>query len=80
MVIDNDKIYFVPGDIVVVRHEELDNRPAMYVVEKVSKTFINKEFHLLIQMHFFIILENSRNLEWLFIALWFTKVQILQYL
>ena len=43
MVIDNDKIYFVPGDIVVVRHEELDNRPAMYVVEKVSKTFINKE-------------------------------------
>ena len=43
MVIDNDKIYFVPGDIVVVRHEELDNRTAMYVVEKVSKNFINTE-------------------------------------
>lgn len=43
MVIENDKVYFVPGDIVIVRHKELENRPAMYVVEKVSKTFINKE-------------------------------------
>lgn len=43
MVIENDKIYFVPGDIVKVRHKELENRPAMYVVEKVSKTFINRE-------------------------------------
>lgn len=42
MIVD-DKVYFVPGDIVTIRHEELENRPTMYIVEKVTKTIINKE-------------------------------------
>jgi len=40
---DNDKIYYSPGDIVTVRHD-LENKPKkMYVVEKVSKILKNKE-------------------------------------
>lgn len=41
--IENDKVYFVPGDIVILKHEAVEFRPTMYVVEKVTKTFVNKE-------------------------------------
>jgi len=34
----NDKVYLNPGDIVRVRHNQLDYIPIMYVVEKVSRT------------------------------------------
>lgn len=34
--IDDNKIYFNPGDIVRVRHEELANRPVMVVIDKKS--------------------------------------------
>lgn len=33
----NDKIYLNPGDLVKVRHSQMENIPIMYVVEKVSK-------------------------------------------
>ena len=35
-------IYFNAGDIVTVKHE-IDNRPKMLVVDKVSRSMINKE-------------------------------------
>jgi len=40
--IENNKVFYNPGDLVKVRHE-LDYSPVMYVVEKTVKTFINKE-------------------------------------
>lgn len=39
--INNDKVFFNPGDIVELRHQ-LDNTPTMYVVEKMTRTIINK--------------------------------------
>ena len=37
-----EKIYFNPGDLVMVRHE-IPNRPIMFVVEKVMRSLINKD-------------------------------------
>ena len=42
MTLNENKVFFNPGDRVIVRHS-LDNRPEMYVVEKMVKTFKNKE-------------------------------------
>lgn len=33
-----EKVFFAPGDLVVLRHKDLES-PVMYVVEKVSKTY-----------------------------------------
>lgn len=35
-------VFFCPGDIVQVRHD-LDIRPKLWVVEKVSRSLVNKE-------------------------------------
>lgn len=40
--INDDKIFFNPGDIVKVKHDKLNNVPEMYVVEKVTRTILNK--------------------------------------
>ena len=40
--INDDKIFFNPGDIVKVKHDKLENVPEMYVVEKVTRTILNK--------------------------------------
>ena len=39
----DEKVYFNPGDIVMVRHEALENRPVMYMVEKVSRSIVSKD-------------------------------------
>ena len=35
---DDTRTFFNPGEIVRVRHKQLENVPVMYVVEKVTKT------------------------------------------
>lgn len=42
MTID-EKIYFNPGDLVMVRHEALENRPVMYVLEKITRNITTKD-------------------------------------
>ncbi len=42
MMINDDRIFYNPGEIVKVRHDKLANIPIMYVVEKVTRTFSNK--------------------------------------
>jgi len=42
MTID-EKIYFNPGDLVTVRHEALENRPIMYVLEKITRNITTKD-------------------------------------
>lgn len=37
------KTFYVPGDIVTLRHDLIENKPVMYVVEKVTKSFVNKD-------------------------------------
>ena len=36
---NDDKIFFQPGDIVVLRHKDVKNKPVMYITEKVSKQY-----------------------------------------
>lgn len=36
------KVFFNPGDVVKLRHGELENIPTMYVVEKVTRSILNK--------------------------------------
>lgn len=38
-----EKVFFVPGDKVIVKHTELDNRPVMLIKEKVEKTIRDKD-------------------------------------
>lgn len=39
----NDEMkYYVPGDVVVLKHKEL-NSPVMLIVDKVTRTFLNKD-------------------------------------
>ncbi len=38
----NEQIYFNPGMVVRVKHD-IENRPKMFVVEKVTRSIINKE-------------------------------------
>ena len=39
MLDDLNKIFFVPGDVVKIRHKQLKNIPLMYVVEKVTRSY-----------------------------------------
>ena len=39
---DTGYVYFNAGDIVMVKHA-IDNRPKMLVVDKVSRSMVNKE-------------------------------------
>ena len=37
--IENEKIYFLPGDVVTLKkHEQIPNSPTMIVVKKITKT------------------------------------------
>ena len=36
---EDDKLFYRPGDIVILRHEEISNRVPMYIVEKVTRQF-----------------------------------------
>lgn len=38
-IVEDDKFFYKPGDIVILRHEELGNRVPMYIVEKVTRQF-----------------------------------------
>ena len=40
---EQDKVYFNPGDIVIVKHEELENRPIMLVTDTKKSHFSNEE-------------------------------------
>ena len=40
--INDEKIFYNPGDIVKLKHE-LENVPTMYVVEKVTRNIVNKD-------------------------------------
>ena len=40
---DDVKTFYVPGDLVTLRHDKIENKPIMYVVEKVTKSYVNKE-------------------------------------
>ena len=41
--IENEKVYFLPGDVVTLKkHEIIPNAPIMLVVKKITKT-INRE-------------------------------------
>ena len=41
--LEETKTFFNPGEIVKVRHSELENVPTMYVVEKVTRSLTNRE-------------------------------------
>ena len=41
--INDEKTFFNPGDTVKVRHENLENVPVMYVLEKVTRSITNKD-------------------------------------
>lgn len=40
--INDEKIFYNPGDIVKVKHD-LENIPTMYVVEKVTRNIVNRD-------------------------------------
>lgn len=40
--IDDEKVYYNPGDTVTVKHN-IPNKPTMFVVEKVTRSIYNKE-------------------------------------
>lgn len=42
MMENNDKTFFTPGQVVILR-QEIDNKPKMIVIEKVTKNFMNKD-------------------------------------
>lgn len=42
MITENEKIYFVAGDLVEVRHE-IENRPKMFVTDKIIKSIKDKD-------------------------------------
>lgn len=39
MLSDIEKIFYIPGDIVRLKHSKLNNVPIMYVVEKVTRMY-----------------------------------------
>lgn len=43
MISEDLKTFYNPGDIVKVRHKNLENVPVMYVLEKVTRSISNKE-------------------------------------
>lgn len=40
---EDTRVFYAPGDIVTIKHEELENRPIMMVKEKVETTMKDKE-------------------------------------
>ena len=40
--IDEERVYFNPGDIVTIKHN-IENKPKMFVVEKCTRSMYNKE-------------------------------------
>lgn len=42
MITENEKIYFVAGDLVEVRHE-IENKPKMFVTDKIIKSIKDKD-------------------------------------
>ena len=42
MNLEPEKIFFAPGDLVEVRHD-LENKPKMFVTEKVTKSIKDKD-------------------------------------
>ena len=63
MNLEPEKIFFVAGDIVEVRHD-IDNKPKMFVTEKVTKSVKDK----------------NGNIDTMFLGLrckWFDKQQVL---
>lgn len=42
MNIEQDKIYFVAGDIVEVRHN-IENKPKMFITDKITKSIKDKD-------------------------------------
>ena len=41
-VLDDERVYFNPGDIVTIKHN-IENKPKMFVVEKCTRSMYNKE-------------------------------------
>lgn len=39
---DENKVFFNPGDTVTIKHN-IENKPEMFVVEKVVRSMVNKE-------------------------------------
>ena len=61
---DIEKTFFVAGDVVEVRHD-IENKPKMFITEKITKSFKDKD----------------GNVENIFVGLkakWFDKNQVLQ--
>lgn len=42
MMINDEKIYYTPGQVVMVKHD-IENKPRMFVIEKVTKNFLDKD-------------------------------------
>lgn len=64
MDVNVEKTFFVAGDVVEVRHN-IENKPKMFITEKITKSFKDKD----------------GNVENVFIGLkakWFDKNQVLQ--
>ena len=40
---EDSKLFYKPGDIVILKHEEIGNRVPMYIVEKVTRQFKKEE-------------------------------------
>lgn len=40
---EDSKLFYKPGDIVILKHEEIVNRVPMYIVEKVTRQFKKEE-------------------------------------
>lgn len=39
---DDNKVFYNPGDLVTIKHD-VDNKPKMFVVEKVVRSMVSKE-------------------------------------
>lgn len=39
---DENKVFYNPGDLVTIKHD-VDNKPKMFVVEKVVRSMVSKE-------------------------------------
>lgn len=40
--LDNDKVFYNPGQMVRIRHKGLDYVPIMWVIEKATRTILDK--------------------------------------
>lgn len=61
---DESRVFFNPGDLCTVKHD-IENKPIMWVVEKCTRSLLNKE---------------SKEMENVFLGIkcrWFDKNQVL---